>query len=132
MKKSAIDVRQGALKASLIEELKLTPIVEYVCRKAGVSRSTFYRMKTSDASFAKQVQAALEDGRDRISDIAESQVLALINAGKFEAVRYWLNANSPRYAPKLQMSGSIAHEDVPLSAKKKALIRRAIKIASEQ
>jgi len=42
------------LKKLLIEQLKKTPIVQMACEKTGVARSTYYRWKKQNKTFAKE------------------------------------------------------------------------------
>lgn len=127
-RQKTIAMRQTKLKQAVLEQLKRTPILEAACDKAGINRTTLYRWTKVSKQFAQKVETALVEGRFFISDIAESQVLALIKAGKMDAIRFWLTNNSPRYANKLELSGSV-NAEVELSTKQKALIRKALKLS---
>jgi len=129
-RQKTISMRQTKLKQAMLEQLKRTPILEAACDKVGINRTTLYRWTKTSKQFAQDVEIALIEGRFFISDIAESQVLALIKAGKMDAIRFWLTNNSPRYANKLELSGSVNNADKELSAEQKALVRKAFKLSS--
>lgn len=95
-------------KKAVLEQLLKTPIVEVACSKAGIGKTSFYEWKNSDPEFAKAVNEAMKVGIDFISDIAESQLIALIKKGNFNAVAHWLKHNrSERYGEKLQLGGTV-------------------------
>jgi hypothetical protein len=95
-------------KKAVLEQLIKTPVVEVACSKAGIGKTSFYEWKNSDPDFAKAVNEAMKVGIDFISDIAESQLIALIKKGSFNAVAYWLRHNRcERYGEKLQLGGTI-------------------------
>ena len=123
-KVQTIKVRQDKLKVILLEQLKRTPIKEIACDKAGVSRTTFYRWIKCSKKFAEEVEAAFNEGREFINDLAESQVISLIRQGEIAAMRLWLQHNSHRYANKLELSGTIGTTELPMTkAEKKARIQ---------
>jgi len=129
-KVQTIKVRQDKLKTILLEQIKRTPIKEIACGKTGISRTTLYRwMKTSN-KFAGEIEAALNDGREFVNDLAESQVITLIQQGDIAAMRLWLQHNSARYANKLELSGTVTTKDEPLTAPEKVLLRKAFKHSS--
>lgn len=129
-KEKTIQIRQGKLKKALLEQLKRTPTIGLACEKTGVARATFYRWTKTSKKFAKEVDLAIAEGRVFISDIAESQIFSLIKDRKFEAIKFWLTKNEPRYKDKLELSGTVSTKDEPLTAEQKALIRQALKLSS--
>ena len=84
-------------KNKIIKLFKENPITSSVCKKASVSRSTFYRWLDEDHEFKKQVDAALEIGRNKMIDVAESKLLSKVNDGDQRAVEFYLKNNSKRY-----------------------------------
>src|SRR3989344_9223643 len=102
-KERTIKVRQDKQKQALLEQLKRTPIRELAYEKVGVSRMTVSRWRKVSKKFADEMEAALNDGREFINDLAESQVITLIRQGKLDAARLWLQHNSHRYANKLEL-----------------------------
>ncbi|OGN11423.1 MAG: hypothetical protein A3B91_00990 [Candidatus Yanofskybacteria bacterium RIFCSPHIGHO2_02_FULL_41_29] len=129
-KEKTIKIRQAKLKKAVLEQLMRTPIIEIACEKVGISRMTFYRWTKASKEFAKQVEEALFEGRLFISDIAESQLFSLVKDKKIEAIKYVLRHNNPRYADRLELSGTVSTKDEPLTATQKGLIRQALKLSS--
>lgn len=117
-------------KELLLEQLRKTPILETACQKIGISKMTVSRWRKDSKAFNKAVDDALLEGRLKINDIAESQIISLIAQGKFEASKYWLNNNDPRYANKLEIRGTLKHKDDPMSPEQKATIKKALQLSS--
>lgn len=84
-------------KNKIIKLFKENPITSSVCKKAGVSRSTFYRWLDEDYEFKKEVEIALEIGRNKLIDVAESKLISRMNEGDQRAVEFYLKNNSKRY-----------------------------------
>ena len=77
-------------KLKLILELKGNPIVLVACKKQSLAPSTFYRWKTSDKRFAKEVNRAITRGRETVSDVAEAHLINSVKKGEMRSVFYWL------------------------------------------
>lgn len=129
-KSHTIKIRQGKLKQALLEQLRRTPIKELAADKTGVSRMTLHRWTKASPGFAAEVEAALDVGREFINDLAESQVISLIQQGKLDAARLWLQHNSSRYANKLELSGTVTTKDEPMTATEKSLVKQALRHSS--
>ncbi|HRH23348.1 MAG TPA: phBC6A51 family helix-turn-helix protein [Candidatus Magasanikbacteria bacterium] len=127
---SSIARRQAREKQALLEQLTRTPTIEVACQKVGIARATFYRWRKASKQFAQDVEEAQQRGREFITDVAESNLIALIGEKKFEAIRLWLTNHSPRFANKLELSGTVNHTDVPLTKEQKAIVRQALKLSS--
>lgn len=109
---------QKRKKAKVLEALSEMPIVEAACKKAGVSRASYYRWLKEDDDFRRDVERAIHEGDDRINGLAESKVVSKIQDGDMRAIVFWLNNRSPRYGfPKRS-----------LSDKKPGIIARAVSI----
>jgi hypothetical protein len=130
-KEKTIKIRQSKLKQVFIAQLKRTPTIELACEKTGVARTNIYRWMRISKNFAKEVESALIEGRIFISDIAESQIFSLIKDKKFEAIRFWLSKNNPRYGDKLELTG-IINNSVELSPQQEKILREALKLALPQ
>lgn len=131
-RKDSIKARQNALKASFIEQLKRTPVIEQACQKVGLSRATVYRWVKEKKSFEKEMDAALSEGRTFMCDIAETQLFSLIGDKEYKAIALYLSTHNPRYAKKLELSGTVTTKDEPLKKEQKKLIREAFKKFSHQ
>jgi hypothetical protein len=77
-------------KLKLILELKSNPIVLIACKKQSLAPSTFYRWKYSDKRFAKEVNRAINRGRETVSDMAEVHLVNSVKKGEMRSVFYWL------------------------------------------
>ena len=89
------------LKDKVVKELTENPIVEAACRKSGLPRATYYRWLEDDDEFYHSAELAQAQGRDRVNDMAESEILKGIGRGDFRFVKYWLSHNHRRYVQKL-------------------------------
>ena len=129
-RKKTIKVRQKKMKLAFIEQLKRTPTVETSCQMVGVARATVYRWINSSKKFEKQVDEALVQGREFMSDIAENQLFSLISSRDMIAIRMYLSTHNSRYSNKLELSGSVSNKDEPLTKEQRKLIREALKLSS--
>ncbi len=94
-KRTAAEQKQ--IKKQLIEMLQKMPLVQSACAKVGIGRSTLYRWKKEDASFAKELEAAQQISRAIMNDIAESKMIQRIEEGNPNMIRFWLTHNHPIY-----------------------------------
>ena len=124
-----IQRRQSVLKSALLEQLKRTPTMETSCQKVGVGRATVYRWMKDSKRFSGEVEEALREGRQFMSDVAENQLFSLIGEKKYEAIRLYLQTHNPRYSNKLEISGKVS-TDEPLTKEQKKLIREALRLSS--
>lgn len=112
----------------IIDQLQKTPIVQICCEKVGVSRSTYYRWREEDKSFAKRADQALADGIALMNDVAESQLLSAIRDKNISAIFYWLNHRHSAYSNKLEITAKV--NEGSLTAEQQELITKALKHAS--
>lgn len=129
-RKASIVARQNKLKEIFLEQLKRTPTIEQACQKSGTARTSVYRWKRESKKFEKAVEDALIEGRTFMSDIAETQLFSLIGEKEYKAIAFYLSTHNPRYAKKLELSGTLTTKDEPLSKEQKKLIREALKLSS--
>ncbi len=95
-----IDERQADFKVKLVATLKELPIIEAACKRASISRDTYYRWRRDDKVFRKESEDALNQGIEFVSDMSESQLITLIKEKKMPAIAMWLKNNHPRYGGK--------------------------------
>ena len=126
-----IEIKKNKQKQALLDQLKRTPTVELSCNKCSVSRATYYRWRKESKKFANQADEAIVEGRLFISSIAESQIFSLIRDRKFEAIRFWLANNEPRYSNKLEIKGHLTTINAvdALTPEQKKLLRKSLKLA---
>lgn len=94
-----VEQRVRLQRQLLLEQLLKMPILEAVCKKVEVSRSTVYRWRDEDPEFAKAFNEAMEAGTDVLDDVAESKLLELINRADPSAVFFYLKYRHHRYSP---------------------------------
>lgn len=115
-------------KTLFLEQLKKTPIVQIACEKLGIGRATLYRWKEEDTDFAKQVDAAIFDGRLMVNDLAESQLIGAVKDRDMRAIMYWLKHHHSDYKTRIELEATVntVHE---LSDEQKELVHRAFLLA---
>lgn len=89
--------KQATNKKKLVEVLEKSPIVEFACKKVGISRATFYRWRKEDYDFASEVNRAINQGSDQINDLAEAKLIGKINEGHVTAIIFWLKYRHPEF-----------------------------------
>lgn len=97
---SKVAARINRQKTEVLKFLAETPVVATACRKADVSRATYYRWLTEDDVFSEEVNSALLQGRDFRCDMAESVVFGKVAEKDLGAAKYLLEHNSSRYMPQ--------------------------------
>lgn len=121
--------RQDKEKLALLEALKEMPIIQVACRKAGVSRPTYYRWRKEDKNFFRQTEDAIIQGFEFINDMSESQVITLIKEKKLPAIVLWLKHHHPLYGSKTQ-----SYKPVPsaedLDPEEEKIVLEALALAS--
>lgn len=123
------DIQQKKTKQDIIVQLQKTPIIEYACKNTGLGRSTFYRWRKDDESFANEVDQALTKGRLLINDMAESQLISGIKDKNMTAIIFWLKHNHKNYSTKIELSGKLRTEH-KLTSEQEEEIKRALNLAS--
>jgi hypothetical protein len=126
-KTETIDERQNREKPILLENLKKTPIVHIACEKSSISRATYYRWRKEDKEFCRLADEALAEGEAMITDLSESQLIALIKERKFAAVHLWLRHHHPKYGDKIEVINRTAEPDT-LTPEQKATVRKALRL----
>lgn len=97
-------------RSKLLELLAENPSISAVCRKLGINRMMFYRLKKDDPDFRAKVKLAMIDGRNQWIEIAELGLMKKVKEGDLGAIRYFLSNNDPRYMPKSPVQ-ALAPED---------------------
>lgn len=130
MKNKTIQKRQQAEKKLLLEQLKKTPIVQVVCERTGVSKTTYYRWRQEDESFRKDSDVAMKEGEDLINDLSESQLITLIKEKNFPAIQLWLRQHHPKYRTRVELTTKHI-EDEKLTPEEERLVRQALGIDTD-
>lgn len=87
------NVDKGA-KRRLLEELTETLSVTAACQRAGVSRSTYYRLMEDDIIFARQARVAKMIAIDKVREKVQSKIEEGIDRGDYRAIDLWEKRNS--------------------------------------
>ena len=117
-------------KNQLLEQLRRTPIIEVACQKAGISRQTFYRWKFENPEFAQDTEKAIADGQMLVSDLSESQVIAMIRDKNWQAISFWLKHHHPSYKTRIQIEGSLQMPQEELTPEQEETVKEALRLAS--
>lgn len=117
-------------KELILDQLKKTPIIQFACEKSGVSRATFYRWRSEDKEFKKASDTAILEGEALITDMSESQLIAMIRSRNFQAVQLWLKHHHPKYVNKLEINANINNPIEQLTPEQEAVIKAALQLAS--
>ncbi len=117
-------------KELFIEQLKKTPIIQIVCERLDIGRTTYYRWKRQDVKFAEKCDKAMEEGCALINDIAESQLISAMKDNNLTAIMYWLNHRHETYSPKLEVNNKFDFKKDELTKEQEQNIMRALKLAS--
>jgi purine-nucleoside phosphorylase len=116
-------------KQLFLEQLKKTPIVQVVCEKTSLSRSTYYRLRNDDEEFRKQADEALLEGLLLVNDLAESQLISAIKDKNLTGIIFWLRNHHKNYSDKININGKLEVEDKTLSVEQQVLIQKALQLA---
>jgi hypothetical protein len=119
-----IEKRLSEDKLKVLENLKQVPIISVASQKAGIGRSSFYRWLVKDKFFSKEVDKALQEGKQLINDLAESQLINAIKEQNMTGIIWWLRNNHPGYADKIELTHKTAKEE--LTGEQKELVKKAI------
>jgi hypothetical protein len=128
----SIDDRQVKDKKKLLEHLKKTPIVLVACDRATIGHTTYYRWRKEDEQFRVDADEALSQGESFISDLSESQLIALIKERNFPAIHLWLRTHHPKYGNKIEVMARIKDENTALTPEQERLVEEALGITEEQ
>lgn len=130
-KEETIKRRIQKEKEIILEQLKKTPIVQVACEKTGISRSTYYRWKKEDNSFAGLADASILEGSLLINDMAESQLLSAIRDKNLTAIIFWLKHHHQAYETRIELRQAISKTEEKLTPRQEEIIKEALKITSE-
>jgi len=122
------ETKQKKQKEMFIEQLRKTPIVQIVCERLEVGRTTYYRWKRQDAKFAEECIKATEEGCALINDMAESQLISAMKQNNLTAVMYWLNHRHDAYKNRLEVTAKTS--DGKLNSEQAKSIKHAMVLSN--
>jgi hypothetical protein len=88
-KSSDPKARSQRFKIKLLEYLKDSGNISYACKRAGVSRETYYKWRRSKV-FAEEADLAIDLGKEFVNDLAHTQLIQNIQQGHMGAVKFQL------------------------------------------
>lgn len=125
---NSIQLRINQNKQLIIEKLKSLPIVQIACEKVGIGRATYYRWRELDQNFADAANKAIQEGRQFINDMAESQLLSAIRDQNMTAIIFWLKHNHAAYTTRVEITHP--NDDVnKLNSQEEGKINKALYLA---
>lgn len=110
-------------RAKTIQMIAEMPFVNQACKKAGISRATFYRWKKDNPEFREGVNKALKEGRENIAEIAEVMLMKKVRDGDINAIKFTLAHNTNRYKTK-----RAAYPFPPISREDLEIYREGVKL----
>lgn len=116
-------------KQLLLAQLAKTPIVEAACKHIGLPRSTYYRWRKEDESFADTCDETIELSIGRINDLAESQLINAIKDQNMSAITFWLKHHHHRYRNRLEVDARIQAVQQELTPDQIELVGKALQLA---
>ena len=120
---------QSTDKNKLLKQLGKTPIIEAACKQIGLPRSTYYRWRKEDESFAEACDETIELSVGRINDLAESQLINAIKDRNMSAITFWLKHHHSSYRNKLDLNATINLAQQELTPEQAETVSRALQLA---
>ena len=99
-RESRIQARIQKQQAKVLEYLRESGNVSFACKKAGLSRETYYRWVKGNEDFAILADQAICDGKSYLNDLAHNQLMRSISEGYFPAIKFQLSNCHEDYHPK--------------------------------
>jgi len=97
----------------VLQSLRESGNVSFVCKKAGLSRETYYRWVKEDEDFSLQADKAIANGKSYVNDLAHNQLMRSISEGYFPAIKFQLSNCHDDYHPKKTTSPYRLEEMTP-------------------
>ena len=113
----------------LCAELKERPIIQFAVKKAGISRSHFYRFMKDDPEFARRVNEATAEGMAVVNDFSVSKLLTGINNDNLPAIFFWLKHKHPDFSNRLEVTTILQTPRDELTPEQQATVREALRLA---
>ena len=111
----------------LLEEFRVSPVIQVAVKKVGTSRATYYRLR-KDPKYAEQADKAIAEGVKMISDMAESQLISAIRDRNMTSIIFWLKNRHPAYRERVELEGKLNLQSDSLTPKQELLILKALRL----
>jgi hypothetical protein len=112
-RKTRIQARILKQQDKVLEHLRESGNVSFACKRAGLSRETYYRWIKDNEDFAVKAQQSITDGKSFVNDLAHTKLMQSINEGYFPAVKFQLINCHDDYHPKKTTSPYRIEETTP-------------------
>lgn len=109
-KLTVIERRTLEQQNHVIEILEKIPIVSVACKRANISRATFYRWKEENLEFKARADKAIKEGDLVIGDLAESKLIENIHNGNMTALIFWLKSRNAKFMDKRHIIADVRNE----------------------
>ncbi len=121
-------MKKDRYQKAFLDELRKVPIVQVACERTGLSRNTVYRWRKEDKAFTKNMDDALAEGVELVSDMSESQLLTLIKEKNYSAISFWLRHRNNNYKDRLEITNKDDSEELTPSQAK--IVKHALELAN--
>lgn len=112
-RESRIQARIQKQQDKVLEHLRESGNVSFACKRAGLSRETYYRWVKEDEGFAVASDSAIRDGKSYVNDLAHNHLVRSISEGYFPAIKFQLSNCHDDYHPKKTTSPYRIEEMTP-------------------
>lgn len=99
-------------QTKLLEHLAESGNISFACKRAGISRETYYRW-CDDEEFEQQANKSRTSGKEFVNDLAHSQLIRNIQDGDMSAIKFQLSNCHDDYHPKKSTSPYWVEEQTP-------------------
>lgn len=87
------------MQKKVLEHLSEYGNISYACKRAGISRETYYKWRDNRV-FAYHADIAIDLGKSFVNDLAQTHLVQNIQQGDMQAVRFQLASCHPDYQPR--------------------------------
>jgi len=122
-------MKKERTKDLFLEQVRKLPIIQVVCEKVGIARSTLYRWRDEDEQFRKDLEAALAEGEGLINDMSESQLISLIKDRNYPAIAFWLRHRNPKFRERLEINATVQSPQQELTPEQESTVKQALQLA---
>ena len=90
-------MKKPSVRKNFLQQLRKLPIISSACAKIGLSRQTYYRWRNENPEFAQEVEDAISEGEDHTNDFVENKLLAKIEEGNMDGIKFYLGRRHKKY-----------------------------------
>lgn len=94
---TALEARIRSQKDKLLEHLRESGNISFACKRAGMTRETYYVWRAEDKEFAELAELAVSSGKGFVNDLAHNHLVRNIQDGHMGAIKFHLSSCHPDY-----------------------------------